>query len=137
MKSLAAHGLGREAFRLDSGKDNARSFLSRSLPVSIPSDADVDSLIARLAGPLTPDARPAFRRAAETALSQISCQGEGAVYRAIAPLQRAFFDPPNDYRASWDISQESRASKLRAAPAIAYGGDQRRVRYRRQLKAVD
>jgi hypothetical protein len=96
--------------------------------VSIPSDADVDSLIARLAGPLTPDARPAFRRAAETALSQIPCQGEGAIYRAVAPLQRAFFDPPNDHRAGWDISQESRASKLRAAPAIEHGRDLRVTR---------
>jgi hypothetical protein len=129
--------MDREAFRLASGKVNARSFLSRSSPVSIPSDADVDNLIARLAGPLTPDARPAFRRAAEDALTRVSCPGPGIIYRAIAPLQRAYFDPPSDGRASWDISQEARASKLRAAPAIAYGGDQRRVRYRRQFKAVD
>jgi hypothetical protein len=102
--------------------------------VSIPDDVDPDSLIARLAGPLAPDARRAFRAAAEDALARIPCQGEGAVYRAIAPLQRSYFDPPNDYRAGWDIGQETRASKLRAAPAIAYGGDQRRVRYRRQFK---
>jgi hypothetical protein len=105
--------------------------------VSIPLDADVDSLIARLAGPLAPDVRQAFRRAAEDALARVPCQGEGAIYRVVAPLQRGFFSPPSDWRASWDISQESRASKLRAAPPIAYGGDQRRVRYRRQFKAVD
>jgi hypothetical protein len=89
--------------------------------VSTPDDVDVDSLIARLAGPLEPAARRAFRAAAEAGLARVPCQGEGAVYRAIAPLQRAFFDPPSDWRASWDISQESRASKLRAAPAIGYG----------------
>jgi hypothetical protein len=105
--------------------------------LSILDDVDPDRLIARLAGPLAPDVRPAFRRAAEDALAQISCPGEGASYRALVLLQRSFFSPPNDHRAGWDITQESRASKLRAAPPIAYGGDQRRVRYRRQLKAVD
>jgi hypothetical protein len=89
---------------------------------------EVDLLITRLAGPLTPDARQAFRRAAEDALARVHCQGEGAIYRAVAPLQRAFFDPPNDHRASWDISQESRASKLRAAPAIEHGRDLRVTR---------
>jgi hypothetical protein len=80
-----------------------------------------DLLIARLAGPLAPDVRQAFRRAAEEALARVPCPGEGAVYRAIAPLQRAFFDPPSDWRASWDITQETRLSKLRSAPAIGYG----------------
>jgi hypothetical protein len=96
--------------------------------LSIPSDADVDSLIARLAGPLAPDVRQSFRRAAEDALARVPCQGEGAFYRAVAPLQRAFFDPPSDWRASWDISQESRASKLRAAPPIEHGRDLRVTR---------
>jgi hypothetical protein len=96
--------------------------------VSIPDDVDPDSLISRLAGPLAPDARRAFRAAAEDALARLPCQGEGAVYRAIAPLQRSYFDPPNDHRAGWDISQESRASKLRAAPAIEHGRDLRVTR---------
>jgi hypothetical protein len=91
--------------------------------VSIP--PDIDSLISRLAGPLAPDARRAFRAAAEHALAGVPCAGEGIVYRTIAPLQRAYFDPPNDYRASWDISHESRASKLRAAPPIEHGRDLR------------
>jgi hypothetical protein len=102
--------------------------------VSIPDDADPDTLINRLAGPLAPDARRAFRAAAEDALARIPCQGEGAVYRAIAPLQRSYFDPPNDYRASWDISHESRASKLRAAPAIEHGRD---LRVTKRFKLVD
>jgi hypothetical protein len=69
--------------------------------VSIPDDADSDLLISRLAGPLTPAARQAFRRAAEDALARLPCVGEGAIYRTVAPLQRAYFDPPDDYRASW------------------------------------
>jgi hypothetical protein len=109
-------------------KVNARSFLSRSPPLSIPDDIDPDTLISRLAGPLAPDVRPSFRRAAEDALTRVPCWGEGAVYRAVAPLQRAYFDPPNDHRAAWDITQESRTSKLRAAPAIEHGRDLRVTR---------
>jgi hypothetical protein len=95
--------------------------------VSIPDD--VDRLISRLAGPLDPAARRAFRQVAEAALARVPCQGEGAVYRAIAPLQRAFLDPPSDWRASWDVSQEMRPSKLRAAPPIERGRDLRRTRH--------
>jgi hypothetical protein len=103
--------------------------------VSIPSDADVDSLIARLAGPLTPDARRSFRRAAEDALARVPCAGEGIVYRTIAPLQRAYFDPPNDHRASWDISQErTRTSKLINQPPLEHGRD---LRVTKRFKLVD
>jgi hypothetical protein len=50
----------------------------------------------------------------------------------VASLQRAFFDPPTDGRAHWDIEQEfSHASKLKAAPAI---GDFRHVRHRKQAR---
>jgi hypothetical protein len=100
------------------------------LPIS--DDADIDFAISRLAGPLAPHVRAAFRRAAEEALAHVPCQGEGIVYRTIAPLQRAFFDPPTDCRAHWDIEQELRHSKLRDAPAIEYGGDLGHVRYRKQ-----
>ena len=93
--------------------------------MSIPDDADSDLLISRLAGPLTPDARQAFRRAAEDALARVPCQGEGAVYRAVAPLQRAYFDSPADHRASWDIGREPRLSKLTAAPVLEHGRDLR------------
>jgi hypothetical protein len=90
---------------------------------------EVDLLIARLAGPLEPAARRAFRAAAEDALTRVPCQGEGAIYRTIAPLQRAFFDPPADGRAGWDISQErTRATKLTAAPALEHGRDLRVTR---------
>jgi hypothetical protein len=88
----------------------------------VPINADpVDLLISRLAGPLAPDVRQAFRRAAEEALARIPCPGEGAVYRAIAPLQRVYLDPPSDWRAGWDVSQEMGPSKLRSAPSIGYG----------------
>jgi hypothetical protein len=100
-------------------------------------DVDPDVLISRLAGPLTPDVRPAFRQAAEAALACVHCAGEGAFYRAVAPLQRAYFHPPTFERAGWDVSQEiARPSKLRAAPAIEYGGDLRRVRYRHLKEMV-
>jgi len=95
---------------------------------------DVEQLISRLAGPLSPRDRGAFRRAAEDALTRVPCWGEGAVYRAVASLQRAFFDPPADGRARWDIEKELGPSKLKAAPAIEYGGDRRHVRYRKHVR---
>jgi len=87
---------------------------------------DVEQLISRLAGPLSPRDRVAFRRAAEDALTRVPCWGAG--------LQRAFRNPPTDGRAHWDIEQELRPSKLRDAPAIEYGGDLRRVRYRKHVR---
>ena len=100
--------------------------------MSIPDDIDPDALISRLAGPLAPPDREAFRRAAEDALTRVPCWGEGAVYRAVAVLQRAYFTPPSDHRAGWDISQDARITKLTAAEPIEYGGDLRRVRYHRR-----
>ena len=75
-------------------------------------DPDLEALISRLAGPLAPSAQEAFRRAAENALTRILCLGEGAAYRAVSVLQRAFFTPPDDLRAAWDITLEPRTSKL-------------------------
>src|SRR5215470_16459227 len=102
--------------------------------MSTVNDLDPDALISRLASPLSPPDRAAFRAAAEDALARVPCWGEGAVYRAVASLQRAFRDPPSDGRAHWDIEQELRPSKLKAAPAIEYGGDLRHVRYRKQVR---
>jgi hypothetical protein len=93
---------------------------------------EVEQLISRLAGPLSPRDRAAFRRAAEDALGRVPCWGEGAIYRAVASLQRAFFDPPADGRAQWDIEQEIGPSRLKSAPPIEYGGDRRHIRYRKQ-----
>ena len=103
--------------------------------MSIDDDLDCEQLISRLAGPLSPPARAAFRAAAEDALTRVPCWGEGAIYRAVASLQRAYFDPPSDGRALWGIEQElARASKLKAAPAIAYPGDLHHVRYRKRAR---
>jgi hypothetical protein len=99
--------------------------------VSILDDADPEILISRLAGPLAPADREAFRRAAEEALARVPCWGEGAVYRAVAVLQRQYFVPPDDGRARWDIDQELRPSKLRNAPPIETGRDLRFTRHLR------
>ena len=100
--------------------------------MSIDNDLDCEQLIARLAGPLSPRDRVAFRHAAEDALTRVPCWAEGAVYRAVAGLQ--FFDPPSDGRAHWDIEQELRPTKLKSAPPIEYGGDLRHVRYRKHAR---
>jgi len=103
--------------------------------MSIDNDLDCEQLISRLASPVSPPARAAFRAAAEDALTRVPCWGEGAVYRAVAGLQRAFFEPPNEGRAHWDIERElNQPSKLKAAPAIEHGGDLRHVRRRRQVR---
>jgi hypothetical protein len=96
-------------------------------------DADPDALISRLAGPLSPPDRAAFRGAAEDALTRIPCWGEGAVYRAVAALQRAYFSPPDAHRTSWDIAQElPRGSKL--TNAVPIGRDDPRCVARRVSK---
>jgi hypothetical protein len=99
--------------------------------MSITDNVDCYELISRLAGPLTPPARVAFRRAAEDAISGVPCAGEGAIYRAVAALQHSFFNPPTFGRARWDIEQE-RPSRLKRAPTIAHAGDGRVVRYRKR-----
>src|SRR5215471_15639328 len=127
-----AFGLPRPKSYLATAEDGQLSHTRPSM--SIDTDLDCEQLISRLAGPLSPPDRAAFRRAAEDALARVPCWGEGAVYRAVAGLQRAFFDPPTEDRAHWGIEQELRPSKLKAAPAIEYGGDLRHVRYRRHTR---
>jgi hypothetical protein len=90
-------------------------------------DLDSEELISRLAGPLSPPDRIAFRRAAEEALARVPCWGEGAIYRAVAALQRQFFNPPSFGRAGWATEREPRPSKLKSATPIAHAGDGRRV----------
>ena len=77
---------------------------------------ETEALISRLAGPLSPPDRIAFRRAAEDALRRVPCWGEGAVYRAVAALQRAYFCPP-DIRVTHNNSPR-KSTKLIAAPPI-------------------
>jgi hypothetical protein len=98
-------------------------------------DLDPDSLISRLSRPLASAAdREAFRIAAQDALARVPCWGEGAVYRALASLQRAFRDPPSDRNAHWDIEHELRPTTLKNAPPIEFGGDLRHVRYRNRAR---
>lgn len=92
-------------------------------------DLDCGALISRLAGPLSPSDRAAFRRAAEDAIARVPCWGEDAVYRAAVTSQRQFLNPRSFGRASWGIEQ-GRPSKLKNAPPIAHAGDGRVVRYR-------
>jgi hypothetical protein len=91
-------------------------------------DADPDTLISRLAGPLAPADREAFRQAAEEALTRVPCWGEGAVYRAVAALQRDYFTPPEDGHAT---RIRHARSKLTQAPPLEHGRDLRRTRHLR------
>ena len=102
--------------------------------MSTVNDLDPDALISRLASPLSPPDRAAFRAAAMDALTRVPCWGEGALYRAVASLQRAFRDPPSDGRALWDIENELRDTKLKSAPPIEYGGDGRHTRYHKHAR---
>jgi hypothetical protein len=91
-------------------------------------DADPEILISRLAGPLAPADREAFRQAAEAALTQVPCAGEGSFYRAVAGLQRDYFTPPEDGHAT---RIRHAASKLTQGPPIEHGRDLRRTRHLR------
>jgi hypothetical protein len=70
--------------------------------------------------------------AAEEAIARLPCWGEDAVYRAVAALQRSYFDPPSFDRARWDIGQESHSSKLKNAPPIARSAANRVRHYRKR-----
>jgi hypothetical protein len=96
-------------------------------------DVDSDALISRLAGPLEPDARAAFRKACEAAIADVACPGPGTLYRIVSQLQRGYFDPPPDARVTRPIDH-GRTSKLRAAPPLALGRDRRYTR--RQLQVT-
>jgi hypothetical protein len=99
----------------------------------IPDDVDPDALISRLAGPLSPPDRAAFRRAAEDALTRVPCWGEGAIYRAVAGLQRQFFDPPPDARQANLGARHYRVTKLQSAPPIGAEDPRTGGRDRRRL----
>src|SRR5262249_42560150 len=99
---------------------------SHGVPSMATSDLDPEPLISRLAGPLLPADRAAFRAAALDALTRVPCWGEGAVYRAVATLQRQFFHPPDDHRTGQPLGIGSRRpSKLVSAEPI--GADDPRV----------
>jgi hypothetical protein len=105
--------------------------------MSIPDDADPDVLISRLAGGLAPADRAAFRRAAEHALEQLPCAGEGLAYRTVAVLWRSYFHPPT--HTAWDIEHELaslRRSKLANGPPVGVDDPRTGGRDRRRLKLV-
>ena len=81
------------------------------------SDIDVELLISELSASLAPPQRVAFETAAHAALAVANCSGCGAAYRVLAPLQRAYWDPPPD-----DMRREGarhlRPSKLQNLPAV-------------------
>ena len=94
-------------------------------------DPDLDALISRLAAPLLPADRQAFRVAAESAL--IGCGGEGLAYRILRDLWRGYFHPPPDPR----VGQARRlgASKLADGPPIGAPGPREGARDRHRLRA--
>ena len=96
-------------------------------------DPDLDALISRLAGPLLPADRAAFRAAAESALT--GCSGEGLAYRILRDLWRTYFHPPAETTQPLGTGSR-RPSKLASAEPI--GADDPRVggRDRRRLRAV-
>jgi hypothetical protein len=83
--------------------------------MSIPDE--IDELVLQLAASLAPSQYDAFVIAARTALAGVPCLGPGLAYRVLAPLQRRFFDPPEERVAVGP--RHHRPNKLNALPAIA------------------
>jgi hypothetical protein len=94
---------------------------------------EIDRLIAELGASLVPEQYRAFEVAAHAAIADIACPGPGSIYRALALIQRAHFDPPAD-AAMPAGARFHRVSKLRSGPAIEHD-DGRKVRYQK-LRAV-
>ena len=96
---------------------------------------DVELLISELSASLTPPQRYAFLDAAHAALVAAGCSGIGAAYRVLAPLQRAYWDPPSD-----DVRREgarhNRSSKLIEREAIGADDPRTGARDRNRLRAV-
>jgi hypothetical protein len=104
------------------------------LSMAIDDDAYPPLLIARLAQSLPSDKQADFAAAAMMVLSLVPVWGPGSCYRAVAGIQGRYFEPPDGRRAAWDIACESRDTKLTNRAPLAYGGDQRHVRYRPDLR---
>jgi len=95
-------------------------------------DPEMDALISRLAGPLLPADRAAFRAAAEIALA--GCSGEGLAYRILAPIWRGFFHPPPDSRIGQTRHLDRRSSKLIDAGPIGASDPREGARDRHRLR---
>jgi hypothetical protein len=99
-------------------------------PLSL-TDAELD-IVMTAARQLQRHQRDGFlRRIAEVLAAMPDRRGEGAVYRAVAALQRAYFHPPSD-RVTGHNSPR-RDSKLTSAPAIGRpdGRSERRLKLAR------
>jgi len=97
--------------------------------------SDFDPLISRLAAPLAPGDRAAFRAAAENAL--IGCSGEGIAYRTARDIWRTFFHPPpDDLRAGQPRRLGSRPSKLISGEPIGADDPRTGARDRHRFQAV-
>jgi len=102
----------------------------------IPDDVDSDVLISRLAGGLAPPDRAAFRSAAEAAIEQIPCAGEGIAYRTLRDVWRGFFRPPEETHHPVGVGSK-RPSKLVAGEAIGAPDPREGARSRNQFRAVE
>src|SRR5262245_57115308 len=108
------------------------------MATSSPYDPDLDALISRLAAPLAPGDRNAFRHAAEGALAAIPCAGEGVAYRTLRDIWRTFFHPPPDPRIGQTRgSGLRRPSKLIAAEPIGHDDPRVGARDRHRFQAVE
>jgi len=99
------------------------------------SEIDFEQLICRFCGALLPCDRADFRRAAEAAIEQIPCAGEGVAYRVLRDVFRQYFHPPPDLRASTG-ARFYRQSKLRAMPAVGSDDPRTGGRDRHRFRAV-
>ena len=81
------------------------------------SDLDVEQLIFELGASLAPPQRTAFEAAARAALAAVGCSGCGAAYRVLAPLQRGYWDPPDDLHLA-HAGPRHRGGKLSRGPAL-------------------
>ena len=94
----------------------------------MPLDVDeIDRLIGELAASLG-NQHSAFVAAAYAALG--GCSGVGQAYRILVPLQRQFFDPPDDAVEAHAPRHYRRPTKLSSLPPIgapdrAEGGQER------------
>jgi hypothetical protein len=100
------------------------------------SNADIEQLISELSASLAPPHRTAFETAARAAVAATGCSGCGAAYRVLAPLQRAYWDPPPDDRMAHTGARHQRPSKLRQAEPLGEDGPRVGERARNALRAV-
>jgi hypothetical protein len=86
-----------------------------------PYDPQLDELIFELSVSLEKPARFEFVVAARAAVAALPYPGLGAAYRVLMPLQRQYFDPPDDTRVAHG-PRRYRGNKLSAAEPIGTDG---------------